>query len=143
MIEHALSVLGLHISWQLQTVALETRESGAVEPLTLDSISSRRNALLEKCEEFAVGNETNAVEGVKEMVSGYLQLRLSFVSCCTDSSLLPTGSLSSARHSFRLCCYHFSSQRPRQTSHESPPRMQSRTSSSLLGLHRSRNRTLR
>jgi hypothetical protein len=69
MIEHALSVLGIHISWQLQTVALESREAGAVEALTLDSIAARRNALLEKCEEFAVGNETNAVEGVKEVVS--------------------------------------------------------------------------
>ncbi|GAA5954369.1 hypothetical protein JCM3765_004438 [Sporobolomyces pararoseus] len=85
MIEHALSVLGLHVSWQLQTVALESRESGAVELLTLDSISSRRNALLEKCEEFAVGNETNAVEGVKEVALSVL-LDIHFASAAITSA---------------------------------------------------------
>jgi cohesin complex subunit SA-1/2 len=72
MVAHALSVLGLHLSWQLQIIALEAREGGAVEDLAVDNISARRTAVLEKSEEFAVGNETNAVEGVKEVVSDFV-----------------------------------------------------------------------
>ncbi|GAA5932633.1 cohesin subunit IRR1 [Sporobolomyces koalae] len=67
MIEHALSVLGLHLSWQLYTIALESRENGAADEIALDSISSRRSTILEKAEEFAVGKDTNACEGVKEV----------------------------------------------------------------------------
>ncbi|GAA6013136.1 hypothetical protein JCM11491_005192 [Sporobolomyces phaffii] len=85
MIEHALSVLGLHLSWQLQTVALESREAGVVEALTLDSIASRQNALLEKSEEYAVGNETNAVERVKELALSVL-LDVHFASAAITSS---------------------------------------------------------
>lgn len=69
MIVNALSVMGLHVSWQVQTVALESRDSGAVDASALNSVVSDRNAVLENCEEFALGNGTNAVEAVKEVVS--------------------------------------------------------------------------
>ncbi|GAA5877410.1 hypothetical protein JCM16303_003321 [Sporobolomyces ruberrimus] len=85
MVAHALSVLGLHLSWQLQIIALEAREGGAVEDLAVDNISARRTAVLEKSEEFAVGNETNAVEGVKEVALSVL-LDIHFASTAITSS---------------------------------------------------------
>ncbi|GAA6060152.1 hypothetical protein JCM10212_001449 [Sporobolomyces blumeae] len=72
MVEHALSILGTHLIWQLQVVALEAREAGAIDALTIDDLAARRKALLEKAEEFAVGTETNAVEAVKAIALGLL-----------------------------------------------------------------------
>lgn len=87
MIEHALAILGTHLIWQLQIVAMEARDAGAIEESTLDSISARRRSLLEKTEEFAVGNESNACDGVKEVVSH------NSISCLAASRVLNTSSL--------------------------------------------------
>ncbi|BGP45801.1 cohesin complex subunit [Rhodotorula kratochvilovae] len=72
MIEHALNVLGTHLVWQLQAVAVEARESGTTDLPAILAVSDRRRSLLDRLEEFAVGNETNASEGVKQVSLAFL-----------------------------------------------------------------------
>ncbi|GAA5919670.1 hypothetical protein JCM1841_005220 [Sporobolomyces salmonicolor] len=72
MIEHALAILGTELIWQLQAVAVDVREADAVELGVVVALSERRQALLNRAEEFAVGNETNAAESVKQVAFGLL-----------------------------------------------------------------------
>lgn len=68
MVEHAIQVLGTHLVWQLQAVAVETVQAETADLPAIISVSERRRSLLDKLEEYAVGNETNAAEGVKQVV---------------------------------------------------------------------------
>ncbi|GAA5880996.1 hypothetical protein JCM1840_007214 [Sporobolomyces johnsonii] len=97
MIEHALSILRTDLIWQLQAVAVEVREADAVELGVVVALSERRQALLNRTEEFAVGNETNAAEGVKQVALGVL-LDLYVVSqSITSSHIDPNARLSELR----------------------------------------------
>lgn len=68
MVEHAINVLAGHLTWQLCTVALEARQAEKTDLAAIIAVSERRRTFLDKLEEYAVGNETNACEGVKQVV---------------------------------------------------------------------------
>lgn len=68
MVEHAIGLLGGHICWQLRAVKTETTASGAADLPAILALSERRQSLLDRLEEYAVGSETNASEGVKQAV---------------------------------------------------------------------------
>ncbi|GAA6000843.1 cohesin subunit IRR1 [Rhodotorula paludigena] len=72
MVEHAIQVLGTHLVWQLQAVAVETVQAETADLPAIISVSERRRSLLDKLEEYAVGNETNAAEGVKQVSLAFL-----------------------------------------------------------------------
>ncbi|GAA5920161.1 hypothetical protein JCM6882_006360 [Rhodosporidiobolus microsporus] len=72
MIEHALNVLGTHIVWQLHAVTTETLQAGSADVAAVLTATEKRQSLLDKLEEFAVGNETNAAEGVKQVALAWL-----------------------------------------------------------------------
>ncbi|GAA6003229.1 hypothetical protein JCM10207_001811 [Rhodosporidiobolus poonsookiae] len=67
MVEHALRVLNTHVVWSLQALVLETRQAGSADLPAVLAFKDRRQSLLDKLEDFAVGNDTNAVEGVKQV----------------------------------------------------------------------------
>ncbi|GAA5939798.1 hypothetical protein JCM10213_007796 [Rhodosporidiobolus nylandii] len=94
MIEHALNVLGTHLIWQLQSLAVETRQAGSADVGALVVVQERRQALLERMEEFAVGNETNAAEGVKQVALAFLLNIYSISRQLTSSAIDPEGHLS-------------------------------------------------
>ncbi|GAA5922470.1 hypothetical protein JCM3775_005740 [Rhodotorula graminis] len=66
MVEHAINLLGGHICWQIRAVKDETTASGKADLPTILAVSERRQSLLDRLEEYAVGGETNASEGVKQ-----------------------------------------------------------------------------
>ncbi|BGP22583.1 cohesin complex subunit SA-1/2 [Rhodotorula toruloides] len=67
MVEHAINVLAGHLTWLLCTVAIEARQAEKTDLAAVIALSERRRAFLDKLEEYAVGNETNACEGVKQV----------------------------------------------------------------------------
>ncbi|GAA5879860.1 hypothetical protein JCM3774_002262 [Rhodotorula dairenensis] len=67
LVAHAIRVLAVHLSWHLLTVVAEIRQAGSTDLQALVAVSEKRRVLLEKLEEFAVGNGTNAAEGVKRV----------------------------------------------------------------------------
>ncbi|GAA5978615.1 hypothetical protein JCM10908_004424 [Rhodotorula pacifica] len=67
LVGHAIRVLAVHLSWHLLTVVAEIRQAGSTDLQALVAVSEKRRTLLEKLEEFAVGNGTNAAEGVKRV----------------------------------------------------------------------------
>ncbi|GAA6050117.1 hypothetical protein JCM3770_001381 [Rhodotorula araucariae] len=93
MIEHALNVLGTHLVWQLQAVAVESRESGTTDQPSILAVSERRQSLLDRLEEFAVGNETNATEGVKQVSLAFLLDLYTISRQLTSASFDPDGLL--------------------------------------------------
>ncbi|GAA5890955.1 hypothetical protein JCM8208_003106 [Rhodotorula glutinis] len=66
MVEQAIGLLGGHICWQMRAVKDETTASGKADLPTILAVSERRQSLLDRLEEYAVGGETNASEGVKQ-----------------------------------------------------------------------------
>ncbi|GAA5843847.1 hypothetical protein JCM9279_000166 [Rhodotorula babjevae] len=66
MVEDAIDLLGGHICWQLRAIKAETTASGAPDLPAILAHSERRQSLLDRLEEYAVGSETNASEGVKQ-----------------------------------------------------------------------------
>lgn len=71
MVEHALSILGSHLAWETLAFAAEAAEADEPDYAALASIVERRGTLLEKLEEFSVGHNSNAAEGVKQVVSHF------------------------------------------------------------------------
>ncbi|GAA5977007.1 hypothetical protein JCM11641_002225 [Rhodosporidiobolus odoratus] len=98
MIEHALNVLGTHLIWQLQSLAIETRQADHVELAALVATTEARQALLDRLEEFAVGNETNAAEGVKQTALTFLLNIYTISRQLTSSAIDPSGHLSDLKH---------------------------------------------
>jgi hypothetical protein len=68
MVEQALNVLGLQIIWKAHglTSEAELLSEGTV---FRDKLKEQRESLLEKLTEYAVGTQSNTVEGVKRAVS--------------------------------------------------------------------------
>lgn len=66
MIEHAMGVLYLHLSWRIRRAA-EVEDEGPEESV-LESIVESRSLLLSKLEDLCVGTNSNAVDGVKQAV---------------------------------------------------------------------------
>jgi cohesin complex subunit SA-1/2 len=74
MIEHALSVLNLHIIWKARGLT-SAADPSADEIQYRDSLKEQRESLMEKLVEYAVGSQSNTAEGVKRTVCE-LQRRL-------------------------------------------------------------------
>lgn len=69
MIDRALHVLTLQIVWKARGLI------GGIEPSTdaerlQESLREQRDILLEKLTEYAVGTQSNTIEGVKRAVRG-------------------------------------------------------------------------
>ena len=76
MIEHALSILGTHFIWQLNTFIIGAAASDQPDLLALAGLCESRSTLVAKLEEFSVGQNSNAAEGVKQTVSVTMLLHL-------------------------------------------------------------------
>jgi cohesin complex subunit SA-1/2 len=96
MVEHALEVLGMHLIWQLQSVVVETHQAKTADLGSVLNVAERRQSFLDKLEEFAVGNETNAAEGVKQVVRPFplFQSFSSFADLSSTCRLFPSSSTS-------------------------------------------------
>jgi cohesin complex subunit SA-1/2 len=70
MVEQALNVLGLQIIWKAHGLTSET-ELLSEETLFREKLKEQRESLLDKLTEYAVGTQSNTVEGVKRAVSTF------------------------------------------------------------------------
>ncbi|BGP05787.1 cohesin complex subunit [Rhodotorula toruloides] len=94
MVEHAINVLAGHLTWQLCTVALEARQAEKTDLAAIIAVSERRRTLLDKLEEYAVGNETNACEGVKQVSLAFTLDIYTMTRQLTSADADPNGLLS-------------------------------------------------
>jgi cohesin complex subunit SA-1/2 len=68
MVSQATNVLSLHIMWKARAMSADAEPS--VEEVKLrESVREQRDFLLEKAIEYAVGTQSNTVDGVKRAVS--------------------------------------------------------------------------
>ncbi|PRQ73544.1 hypothetical protein AAT19DRAFT_15111 [Rhodotorula toruloides] len=94
MVEHAINVLAGHLTWQLCTVALEARQAEKTDLAAIIAVSERRRTFLDKLEEYAVGNETNACEGVKQVSLAFVLDIYTMTRQLTSADADPNGLLS-------------------------------------------------
>lgn len=73
MIEQALHVLTLHILWKGKGLGIE-KELSPEQVKYREVLKEQRESLLEKLTEYAVGTQSNTVEGVKRAVRESLNL---------------------------------------------------------------------
>lgn len=67
MVDRALQVLTLHIMWKARSLPAG-EELSPEEMQFRDKLKEERDSLLEKLVEFAVGTQSNTVEGVRRAV---------------------------------------------------------------------------
>jgi len=67
MIEQALQVLTLHIFWKMKGLTAD-EEPTPEEIRYKETLVEERDSLLEKLSEYAIGTQSNTVEGVKRAV---------------------------------------------------------------------------
>lgn len=79
MVEHALAILGSHMSWRVRAFSLEAAEADEVDYGAMAALVEDRTKLLDKLEEFSVGHSSNAAEGVKQAVRCIVYV---CASCC-------------------------------------------------------------
>ncbi|KAF8892974.1 hypothetical protein BD779DRAFT_1609978 [Infundibulicybe gibba] len=96
MVEQALHVLTLHIIWKGKGLTADNDPSPD-EIRFRETLKTQRGALLEKLVEYAVGTQSNTIDGVKRAAFKHLlDLHVLFSSAQTldaDGSLLPTASV--------------------------------------------------
>lgn len=68
MVDRALSLLSLHVMWKTRSF---TRSTGTPEEKEAiqESVREQRDVLLEKLLEYAIGTQSNALVGVRRVVS--------------------------------------------------------------------------
>lgn len=66
MIDRALNILTMHIYWKTQRLTTDAEP----DPEAKRVLAEQRDSLLEKLTEYAVGTQSNTVEGIKRAVSG-------------------------------------------------------------------------
>ncbi|KAI0698963.1 hypothetical protein C8T65DRAFT_719862 [Cerioporus squamosus] len=96
MVDRALQLLTLHIMWKARSLPAAA-ELSPEELQFRDKLKDERESLLEKLVEFAVGTQSNTVEGVRRAAFQSL-LTLHILFCATettapDGSRLPTAAL--------------------------------------------------
>ena len=69
MVDRALQLLTLHIMWKARSLPASP-ELSPEEMQLRDKLKEERESLLEKLVEFAVGTQSNTVEGVRRAVCG-------------------------------------------------------------------------
>ena len=67
MVDRALQLLTLHIMWKARSLPASL-ELSSEEMQLRDKLKEERESLLEKLVEFAVGTQSNTVEGVRRAV---------------------------------------------------------------------------
>ncbi|KAI8989117.1 hypothetical protein BD414DRAFT_486064 [Trametes punicea] len=88
MVDRALQLLTLHIMWKARGLPAGT-EFTAEEIQFRDKLQEERDSLLEKLVEFAVGTQSNTVEGVRRAAfQNLLTLHILF---CPSETILPDG----------------------------------------------------
>ena len=92
MIEHAMGVLYLHLSWRIRRAA-ELEEYGP-EETELEAIVEKRATLLAKMEDLCIGTNSNAVEGVKQAVRSPVSLPSNLALICRRDRLSLISSIS-------------------------------------------------
>ncbi|KAL1948450.1 hypothetical protein VTO73DRAFT_12525 [Trametes versicolor] len=96
MVDRALQVLTLHIMWKARSLPAG-EELSPEEMQFRDKLKEERDSLLEKLVEFAVGTQSNTVEGVRRAAfQNLLTLHILFCPSETtapDGSRLPTAAL--------------------------------------------------
>ncbi|PIL29081.1 hypothetical protein GSI_09129 [Ganoderma sinense ZZ0214-1] len=96
MVDRALQLLTLHIMWKARSLPAAA-ELSPDEIQFRDKLKEERESLLEKLVEFAVGTQSNTVEGVRRAAfQGLLTLHILFCATETtapDGSRLPTAAL--------------------------------------------------
>ncbi|KAI0772878.1 hypothetical protein BD413DRAFT_622407 [Trametes elegans] len=96
MVDRALQLLTLHIMWKARGLPAGT-ELSPDEIQFRDNLKEERNSLLEKLVEFAVGTQSNTVEGVRRAAfQNLLTLHILFCPSETtapDGTRLPTAAL--------------------------------------------------
>ncbi|EPQ51870.1 hypothetical protein GLOTRDRAFT_140817 [Gloeophyllum trabeum ATCC 11539] len=97
MIEQAIQILTLHIVWKAKGLTAASEPSDE-ELRYRESVREQRNSLLEKLLEYAVGTQSNTMEGVKRAAfQNLMNLHILFCPVQTvapDGTALPTASLS-------------------------------------------------
>lgn len=68
MVEQTLHLLTLHIIWKAKGLSVEAAPS-ADDTRHQDALKAQREALIEKLIEYAVGTQSNTLDGVKRAVS--------------------------------------------------------------------------
>ncbi|KAF9559794.1 hypothetical protein CPC08DRAFT_666116 [Agrocybe pediades] len=96
MVEQALQVLTLHVFWKTKGLA-DHEDLTQEETRYKEVLVEQRDSLLEKLSEYAIGTESNTVEGVKRAAFRHLiDLHILFSSTHTvtpDGNPLPTASI--------------------------------------------------
>lgn len=68
MIDQAIHLLTLHLMWKLQQLTNTPEPSADAETQFQETFRVQRDSLLEKLVEYAVGSQSNTMEGVKRAV---------------------------------------------------------------------------
>lgn len=88
MVDRALQLLTLHIMWKARSLPAAA-ELSADEIQFRDKLKEERESLLEKLVEFAVGTQSNTVEGVRRAVRTYSQYCIERLLMCLESAGIP------------------------------------------------------
>lgn len=101
MIEQALHVLMLHILWK--TKGLTTDKEPTPEEIRYKEVLvEQRETFLEKLVEYAVGTQSNTVEGVKRAVRPIEYLTLTYLSLTARFPARPSSIFSTCMYCTRL-----------------------------------------
>ena len=68
MVSETLNLLAVHVIWKTKALPPSTDRSPEEQRLE-ESLMEQRNSVLEKLLEYAVGTQSNTVEGVRRAVS--------------------------------------------------------------------------
>ncbi|KAH9947828.1 hypothetical protein B0H21DRAFT_821509 [Amylocystis lapponica] len=90
MIDRALHLLTLHIMWKARGLNLADVGASAEDALFGEKLREQRETLLEKLLEFAVGTQSNTVEGVRR--AAFQNLMNLHVLFCPSQAIAPDGS---------------------------------------------------
>jgi cohesin complex subunit SA-1/2 len=70
MIDRAIHLLGLHILWKARLLTIVAEPSIEAASFS-ETLREQRDSLLEKLIEYAVGTQSNTVDGVKRAVINF------------------------------------------------------------------------
>lgn len=97
MVQHALDILSQHVLWSAAHLLAPTEERDGPDLEALATIVEKRAALLDRLEEFAIGQQANTTEEVKKTAVVNLVEQHLFAKSITDKSNDPTGQLKDLR----------------------------------------------
>ncbi|SGZ15754.1 BQ5605_C029g10698 [Microbotryum silenes-dioicae] len=97
MVQHALSIQGTFVMWETLNLTKKAAENDQTDYGAIASLVERRGNMVDKLEEFSVGQTSNAAEGVKQKALVIL-LDAHILSCAiTSAKSDPDGKLTDLR----------------------------------------------